>query len=109
MERHLARDGARPAELRRRGPDGHLLAAVGPTDDRHGPPARGPRHPTGRKSRLALRVTTPMNDHRRTADTPMPPVVYGPPELVDEVEAFLAYDSELLDEWALDEWVQRFA
>jgi p-cumate 2,3-dioxygenase beta subunit len=29
-------------------------------------------------------------------------------ELVREVEAFLAYDSELLDEWRLDEWLQLF-
>jgi p-cumate 2,3-dioxygenase beta subunit len=28
--------------------------------------------------------------------------------LVQEVEAFLAYDSELLDEWRLDEWLQLF-
>jgi p-cumate 2,3-dioxygenase beta subunit len=29
-------------------------------------------------------------------------------ELVREVEAFLAYDSELLDEWRLQEWLELF-
>lgn len=35
-------------------------------------------------------------------------VVYGPPEVVREVEAFLAYETELLDEWRLDEWLSLF-
>jgi p-cumate 2,3-dioxygenase subunit beta len=49
-----------------------------------------------------------MNEQPGSAHTPLPPTVYGPPELIDEVEAFLAYDSELLDEWRLDEWLQLF-
>jgi p-cumate 2,3-dioxygenase subunit beta len=43
-----------------------------------------------------------------TPEVPAPPVPYGPPELVREVEAFLAYDSELLDEWRLQEWLELF-
>lgn len=35
-------------------------------------------------------------------------MVYGSPELVREVEAFLAYDAELLDEWRLQEWLELF-
>ena len=36
------------------------------------------------------------------------PVHDGSPELLREVEAFLAYDSELLDEWRLREWLDLF-
>jgi p-cumate 2,3-dioxygenase subunit beta len=41
-------------------------------------------------------------------ETPAPPVAYGSPELLRDVESFLAYDSELLDSWRLDEWFQLF-
>jgi p-cumate 2,3-dioxygenase subunit beta len=43
-----------------------------------------------------------------TPEVPAPPVAYGPVELRLEVEAFLAYDSELLDEWRLEEWLELF-
>src|SRR5436190_15597043 len=36
------------------------------------------------------------------------PIVYGSPELIREVESFLAYESELLDEWLLQEWLELF-
>jgi hypothetical protein len=36
------------------------------------------------------------------------PVVYGSPELLQEVVSFLAYESELLDEWRLQEWLELF-
>lgn len=36
------------------------------------------------------------------------PVEYGSPELLREVESFLAYESELLDEWRLEEWLELF-
>jgi p-cumate 2,3-dioxygenase subunit beta len=36
------------------------------------------------------------------------PVEYGSPELVREVESFLAYESELLDDWRLEEWLELF-
>jgi p-cumate 2,3-dioxygenase subunit beta len=45
---------------------------------------------------------------RRTTKPPPAPVAYGSPQLVQEVAAFLAYDSELLDEWRLDEWLELF-
>jgi 3-phenylpropionate/cinnamic acid dioxygenase small subunit len=38
----------------------------------------------------------------------LPPVAYGSPALVHEVEGFLAYDAELLDEWRLQEWLELF-
>ena len=41
-------------------------------------------------------------------ETPMPPVAYGQSALLRDVESFLAYDSELLDGWRLDEWFQLF-
>jgi p-cumate 2,3-dioxygenase beta subunit len=44
----------------------------------------------------------------RRPDEVTSPVEYGSPELVREVEAFLAYDSELLDEWRLNEWLELF-
>ena len=49
-----------------------------------------------------------MNQHRRTTSPPPAPVTNGSPELVQQVAAFLAYDSELLDEWRLDEWLELF-
>ena len=49
-----------------------------------------------------------MSQHCRTTNPPPAPVTSGSPELVREVEAFLAYDSELLDEWRLDEWLELF-
>jgi p-cumate 2,3-dioxygenase subunit beta len=36
------------------------------------------------------------------------PVEYGSPELLREVGSFLAYESELLDEWRLHEWLELF-
>ena len=33
---------------------------------------------------------------------------YGSPALLREVESFLAYESELLDEWRLEEWLTLF-
>jgi p-cumate 2,3-dioxygenase subunit beta len=49
-----------------------------------------------------------VNRHSNPPGTRSAAIPYGPPELVREVEAFLAYDSELLDEWRLDEWLQLF-
>ena len=43
-----------------------------------------------------------------TPDAPATPVEYGSPELVRAVENFLTYDSELLDEWRLAEWLELF-
>jgi p-cumate 2,3-dioxygenase beta subunit len=43
-----------------------------------------------------------------TSEVPPAPVAYGSPELLREVESFLAYDSELLDEWRLEEWLELF-
>jgi len=50
-----------------------------------------------------------MSSHGAPLDARSGAVPYGPPELVREVEAFLAYDAELLDEWRLDEWLELFA
>jgi 3-phenylpropionate/cinnamic acid dioxygenase small subunit len=36
------------------------------------------------------------------------PVEYGSPALLREVESFLAYESELLDDWRLEEWLELF-
>ena len=36
------------------------------------------------------------------------PIEYASPELRRDVEAFLAYDSELIDEWRLPEWLELF-
>ncbi len=36
------------------------------------------------------------------------PLQFGSPELLREVESFLAYDSELLDGWRLQEWLELF-
>ena len=36
------------------------------------------------------------------------PIRYGPSALRHEVEDFLAYDAQLLDEWRLDEWLALF-
>jgi p-cumate 2,3-dioxygenase subunit beta len=49
-----------------------------------------------------------MSQPRRTTNPPPVPVTYGSPQLVQEVAAFFAYDSELLDEWRLDEWLELF-
>src|SRR3954447_15580550 len=49
-----------------------------------------------------------MSEQGPAAQSRSTPGSYGPPELVREVETFLAYDSELLDEWRLDEWLQLF-
>jgi p-cumate 2,3-dioxygenase beta subunit len=43
-----------------------------------------------------------------TSEVPPAPVQYGPAALVREVESFLSYDSELLDEWRLQEWLELF-
>lgn len=46
------------------------------------------------------------------ADTPSarlgPPLEYGHPDLLRAVESFLAYDSELIEEWRLEEWLELF-
>jgi p-cumate 2,3-dioxygenase beta subunit len=36
------------------------------------------------------------------------PVAFGSSELLRAVESFLAYESELLDEWRLHEWLELF-
>ena len=41
-------------------------------------------------------------------EVPATPVAYGSPDLVREVESFLVYDSELLDSWRLEEWLELF-
>ena len=41
-------------------------------------------------------------------EVPAPPIAYGSPELLREVESFLVYDSELLDAWRLEEWLELF-
>ena len=56
VERHLPRHGPRPAQLRRRAADAHVLAGVGPAHDRHRAPTRGARHAARRARRLALRI-----------------------------------------------------
>jgi len=49
-----------------------------------------------------------MSTHGAPPEARSAAVAYGPAELVREVEAFLAFDSELLDEWRLDEWLELF-
>lgn len=41
-------------------------------------------------------------------DAPPEPVRYGSRDLRHEVEEFLAYDAELLDQWRLEEWLELF-
>jgi 3-phenylpropionate/cinnamic acid dioxygenase small subunit len=49
-----------------------------------------------------------MTEQHRSADPRPGPLARPSLELIREVEAFLAYDSELLDEWRLDEWLELF-
>jgi 3-phenylpropionate/cinnamic acid dioxygenase small subunit len=42
------------------------------------------------------------------SEVPATPVEYGSPDLLRDVESFLAYDSELLDGWRLSEWLELF-
>src|SRR6516162_4040890 len=49
-----------------------------------------------------------MSDPHRTTETPPAAGAGASLDLVREVEAFLAYDSELLDDWRLEEWLQLF-
>ena len=101
--------GPRPAELRRRAPDADVLAGVGPADDRHRPPAEVPRRRDARPGRLALRHVGRGRDgdgrHAAGGDRRRPSPTA---RRLREVEAFLAYDSELLDEWRLEEWLELF-
>ena len=36
------------------------------------------------------------------------PISFAAPELIREVEQFLAYEAELLDEWRLDDWLALY-